>query len=39
MRKFLEENEDSWTIENDRIQFKNANRIIEYYNLFNQIVD
>ena len=36
---FLKENEDSWTIENDRIQFKNANRIIEYYNLFNQIVD
>lgn len=39
MRQFLEEHEDSWTIEGDRIQFKNANRIIEYYNLFNQIVD
>ena len=39
MKEFLKENEDSWTIENDRIQFENANRIIEYYNLFNQIVD
>ena len=39
MRKFLEENEDSWTIEGDRIQFKNVNRMTEYYNLFNQVVD
>lgn len=39
MREFLEEHEDSWTIEGDRIQFKNLNRITEYYNLFNQIVD
>ena len=39
MKQFLEENEDSWKIEGDRIQFNNANRIIEYYNLFNQIID
>lgn len=39
MKEFLEKNEESWTIEENKIQFKNANRIIEYYNLFNQIVD
>lgn len=39
MKEFLEKNEDSWTIEGDKIQFKNANRMIEYYNIFNQIVD
>jgi len=39
MKDFLEEHKEDWTIEGDKIQFKNANRIIEYYNLFNQIVD
>jgi len=39
MKKFLNEYEDSWTIEGERIQFNNLNKIIEYYNLFNQIVD
>ena len=39
MKAFLEEYKDSWSIEGDRIQFNNANRIIEYYNLFNQIID
>lgn len=39
MKTFLEEHEESWTIEGDRIQFKNINRMIEYYNLFNQVID
>lgn len=39
MKALLEEHEDSWTIENGKIQFKNINRMIEYYNLFNQVID
>lgn len=39
VREFLEKNEDSWTIKEDKIQFTNINRMIEYYNLINQIID
>lgn len=36
---FLEENENSWTIKDDKIQFTNLFRMTEYYNLVNQIID
>lgn len=36
---FLEENEDSWIIKNDKIQFTNLFRMTEYYNLVNQVID
>lgn len=39
MRIFLEENEDSWIITGEQIQFTNLNRMIEYYSLFNQVID
>ena len=39
MKTFFEENEDSWTIKDGQVQFTNVNRIIEYYNLFNQVID
>ncbi len=39
MKVLLEEHQDSWTIEDGKIQFKNINRMIEYYNLFNQVID
>lgn len=39
MKTFLEEHKDSWAIENDRIHFTNINRMVEYYNLFNQVID
>jgi len=38
MKAFLEEHEESWEIENDQVQFKNINKMIEYYNLFNQVI-
>jgi len=39
MKTFFEENDDSWTIKDGQVQFTNVNRIIEYYNLFNQVID
>lgn len=39
MKTFLEEHEDSWTLKENKIQFTNLNRMTEYYNLLNQIID
>jgi len=39
MKAFLEEYEDSWIIKGDELQFTNLNRMIEYYSLFNQVID
>lgn len=39
IKLFLEENEKSWTIKEDKIQFNNLNRMTEYYGLLNQIID
>ena len=39
MKDFLEEYEDSWEIQAGQVQFKNINKMIEYYNLFNQVID
>ena len=39
MKTFLEENEKSWSIKENKIQFTNLNRMAEYYNLLNQIID
>lgn len=39
IKKFLEENTDSWTIKEDKIQFTNLNKMTEYYNLLNQLTD
>ena len=39
MKIFLEENEESWIINGEQIQFTNLNRMIEYYSLFNQVID
>ena len=39
MKDFFEEYEDSWIIKDGQVQFTNVNRMIEYYNLFNQIID
>ena len=38
MKVFLEDNENSWTIKENKIQFSNLNRMTEYYNLLNQII-
>ena len=39
MKDFFEEYEDSWIIKDGQVQFTNVNRMIEYYNLFNQVID
>lgn len=39
IKEFLEEHDESWTIKGDKIQFTNLNRMTEYYNLFNQVID
>lgn len=39
MKTFLKEHEDSWTVKDGKIQFTNLNRMTEYYNLLNQIID
>ncbi len=39
IREFLEDNKDSWTIKDDKIQFTNLNRMTEYYNLLNKLTD
>ena len=37
--EFLKKNSDSWTIKNDKIQFKNLIRMTEYYNLLNKLAE
>lgn len=39
IKEYLEENEDSWIIKDNKIQFTNLNRMTEYYNLLNQLID
>ena len=39
MKDFFEEYEDSWIIKDGQVQFTNVNRMIEYYNLFSQVID
>ena len=39
IKLFLEENENSWTIKDDKIEFTNLIRMTEYYNLINQVID
>lgn len=39
VKAFLEKNDEAWIIKEDKIQFTNINRMIEYYNLINQIID
>lgn len=39
IKDFFEENEDSWIIKDGQIQFTNVNRMTEYYNLVNQVID
>ena len=38
-KEFLIEYKDSWTIKDNKIQFNSLNRMTEYYNLINQIID
>lgn len=39
IKEFFENNESSWTIKDNKIQFTNLNKMTEYYNLLNQIID
>ena len=39
IKEFLEENQRYWSIQNDKIQFSNINKMTEYYNLLNNIQD
>jgi len=39
IKTFLIEHKDSWTVKEDKIQFTNLNRMAEFYNLLNQIID
>ena len=39
IKEFLEENTNSWTIKDDKIQFTNLNRMTEYYDLLNKLTD
>lgn len=39
IKKYLEDNDDYWTIKDDKIQFANINRMTEYYNLLNELVN
>lgn len=38
-KEFFENNESSWIIRDGKIQFTNLNKMTEYYNLVNQIID
>lgn len=38
-KEFFESNESSWAIKDGKIQFTNLNKMTEYYNLVNQIID
>lgn len=39
IKDFLEDNKKSWTIKDDKIQFTNLNKMTEYYNLLNKLID
>lgn len=39
IEKFLEDNNKSWTIRDNKIQFTNLNIMTQYYNLLNELVD
>lgn len=39
IKDFLEDNKKSWTIKDDKIQFINLNKMTEYYNLLNKLID
>lgn len=39
IEKYLEENEKYWSIKDGKIQFNNINRMTEYYNLLNELLD
>ena len=39
IKKYLEDNDDYWTIKDGKIQFANINRMTEYYNLLNELVN
>ena len=38
IKEFLEDNESSWEIKDDKIQFTNLIKMTEYYNLLNQLI-
>lgn len=37
IEEFLEENQRYWSIKEDKIQFRNINKMTEYYNLLNKV--
>lgn len=39
IEEYLEENEKYWSIKDGKIQFNNINRMTEYYNLLNELLD
>lgn len=39
IKEFFENNESSWIIKDNKIQVTNLNKMTEYYNLVNQIID
>jgi hypothetical protein len=39
IEKYLEDNQKYWEIKDDKIQFNNINRMTEYYNLINELID
>lgn len=39
IKTFLIEHKDSWIVKENKIQFTNLNRMTEFYNLLNQIID
>lgn len=39
IKEFFNNNKNYWTIKDDKIQFTNLNKMTEYYNLVNSIID
>lgn len=39
IKEFLDENSNSWIIKDEKIQFTNLNKMTEYYNILNKIID
>lgn len=39
IKDYLEDNKKYWTIKNEKIQFSNINKMTEYYNLVNKLLD
>ena len=39
IKKYLEDNKSYWSIKDGKIQFSNINRMTEYYNLVNELLD